>query len=454
MTSEIKMSRFDVEKFNGSQNFGIWQRKIMALLVHQGLHKAISKEGKPEDMKKCDWDELDLKASSTILLCLADEVINNVAEAKTASEMWEKLEILYMSKSLCNKLFLLRQLYSLRMKDGTPLMTHLNAFNKLVQDLLRIGKTIEDEDQAMILLSSLPSSYDHMVTTICYGKTTLKMEEVTSALLTSDILKKPTIEEESSTLAAAVYVRGKGKAQEGGWVKSKSKVVCWICKEEGHMKRDCPKRGKNVEDSSMMAVDTTLGGEGDFLIVEKGIGTSSLDWFLDSGCSFHVCSRKEWFASFKAKKGGIARLGDGTACKITGVGTVKIRMYDGTVRTLGGVRYAPRLRRNLISLGTLDSGGCSFSAQGGALEVVRGPMLVMIGEKCGSNLYRLVGNTIEGGVPKGAVRRRQVRGGGRRIRSVDLTKNISHGLLSSGAADADSSKCGLGCKLSSCVPSR
>ena len=87
MTSEIKMSRFDVEKFNGSQNFGIWQRKIMALLVHQGLHKAISKEGKPEDMKKCDWDELDLKASSTILLCLADEVINNVAQVKMTSEL-------------------------------------------------------------------------------------------------------------------------------------------------------------------------------------------------------------------------------------------------------------------------------------------------------------------------------------------------------------------------------
>ena len=129
-------------------------------------------------------------------------------------------------------------------------------------------------------------------------------------------------------------------------------------------------------------------------------------------------------------------------------------MYDGTVRTLGGVRYAPRLRRNLISLGTLDSGGVQllsprWSSGGGTW-----PNASDDRREVWNNLYRLVGNTIEGGVPKGAVRRRQVRGGGRRIRSVDLTKNISHGLLNSGAADADRSKCGLGCKLSSCVPSR
>ena len=184
--------------------------------------------------------------------------------------------------------------------------------------------------------------------------------------------------------------------------------------------------------------------------MKKSIDTSPADWYLNSSCSFHVCSKKKWFASFKAKKGGIARLGDGTACNITGVGTVRIRMYDGTVRTLRDVRYARRLRRNLISLGTLDSQVCSFSAQSGVLEVVLGPKLVMMGEKCGKNLYWLVGNTIKGGVPNGAVKRRRVRDGDRRKHVVD----ISCGLLSSKAADADGSKCGLGCESGSCVPSK
>ena len=42
---------------------------------------------------------------------------------------------------------------------------------------------IEDEDRAIILLCSLPSSYEHIVTTLTYGKETIKVEEITAALL-------------------------------------------------------------------------------------------------------------------------------------------------------------------------------------------------------------------------------------------------------------------------------
>jgi len=62
-----------------------------------------------------DW-ELDLKAASTIQLCLADEVMYNVMDEETTTGLWSMLEILYMIKSLSNKLYLKKQLYRLRMK--------------------------------------------------------------------------------------------------------------------------------------------------------------------------------------------------------------------------------------------------------------------------------------------------------------------------------------------------
>ena len=40
-----------------------------------------------------------------------------------------------------------------------------------------------------------------------------------------------------------------------------------------------------------------------------------------------------------------------------GVGTVRIRMYDGMERILQEGRYVPDLKRNLISLGMLDQIG-------------------------------------------------------------------------------------------------
>ena len=58
-------------------------------------------------------------------------------------------------------------------------------------------------------------------------------------------------------------------------------------------------------------------------------------------------------------------------CPIEGIGSINIRMFDGVVRKLQGVRYVPKLKKNLISLGTLDAEGCSYTGQGGALKVSR-----------------------------------------------------------------------------------
>lgn len=45
------------------------------------------------------------------------------------------------------------------------------------------------------------------------------------------------------------------------------------------------------------------------------------------------------------------------------MGTVRIKMYDGVVRTLE-VRHVPELRKNLISLSLLDSHGYRYSGEG------------------------------------------------------------------------------------------
>lgn len=53
------------------------------------------------------------KAHSMILLSLSDEVLYEVSEETTAAGLWLKLEKLYLTKSLCNKLLLKRRLFGL-----------------------------------------------------------------------------------------------------------------------------------------------------------------------------------------------------------------------------------------------------------------------------------------------------------------------------------------------------
>ena len=80
------------------------------LLIQQGVHKALlGKEKKLETMKDVEWVEMDEKATSNIRLNLGDEVIHNILEAKTANEVCEKLEGLYMRKNLTKKLYVKQQ---------------------------------------------------------------------------------------------------------------------------------------------------------------------------------------------------------------------------------------------------------------------------------------------------------------------------------------------------------
>ena len=112
-----------------------------------------------------------------IILCLSDYVLYNIMNEETTASLWCRLESLYMTKSLSSKLFMKKQLYNLRMKEDMPILQHLNAFNKILSNLLALGIKLE-EDKALLLLSSLPSSYDHLATTIMYDKETLKLEDV------------------------------------------------------------------------------------------------------------------------------------------------------------------------------------------------------------------------------------------------------------------------------------
>lgn len=144
----------------------MWKITIHDVLVLHGQHKALlGRDKKPTTMSNEDWEEMDMKAVSSIRMCLADNFIFNVRGEKTASGLWAKLESLYQSKSLLNRILLKNRLYSLKMKEGAKVSEHLNTFNDILSQLESIGVKMDDEDKAVTLLCTLPDSYDNLVTT-------------------------------------------------------------------------------------------------------------------------------------------------------------------------------------------------------------------------------------------------------------------------------------------------
>ena len=104
-----KMSsiKYEIEKFTGVNDFGLWRLKMKVLLVQQGCLEAL-KGVAAMDVALKDREKLTTveKAHNANLLSLGDNVLQRVLKETTTSGLWEKLEIVYMTKSLVNRLYL------------------------------------------------------------------------------------------------------------------------------------------------------------------------------------------------------------------------------------------------------------------------------------------------------------------------------------------------------------
>ena len=122
MASIASTARYDVEKFDGQNDFGLWKMKMRASLGNFGLEEALDGKAKmletfSEEKKK----EIDKKAFNTLILGLGDKVLQEVSKMTTAQDLWKRLETLYMTKTLSKRLILKTKFFSFKMCEGQRL---------------------------------------------------------------------------------------------------------------------------------------------------------------------------------------------------------------------------------------------------------------------------------------------------------------------------------------------
>nr|GEV42923.1 retrotransposon protein, putative, Ty1-copia subclass [Tanacetum cinerariifolium] len=325
------IAKFDVEKFDRSNDFGLWRVKMRCLLIQHGWEAAL--DPFPEtmaDTEKTAALKTDVykKAHSALLLCLDNKVLREVNKQNYAAGVWLKLETLYMTKSLANKLYLKKKLFTIYMHSCKKLSEHIDEFNKLIGDLANIDVDIDDEYQALMLLTSLPSSYDNF-------------EEREGQII--KVIKDVVVQDQSQ----------KNKKKSTGFVKKNAKQGSGIHYE-----------GYDNEDLLMALSEERF-----------------LEWIIDSGGSYHMTPRRDFLFDFKEFDGGTVLLGDNRTYAIRGTKKVKVQMKDGSSFMLENVRYVPELKRNLISLGTLDREGYTVKLNNEIVKAESGEASVGIQEK-------------------------------------------------------------------------
>lgn len=181
---------------------------------------------------------------------------------------------------------------------------------------------------------------------------------------------------------------------------SKKALTCFHYRQVGHIRRNCLQRAgssgtsKDVQDLGIVTLK--LEGDDIFYCITD-IQSDSDSWMLDSGASQHACSDASMFSSLEVADGSVM-LGAETRCEVTGIGKVNLRMHDGEIHRLEREHLVPKLCKNLVSLGRLDSEGYNSLARHGVLTMMRGHTVLMRAVQL-SKLYRLVGTAMRRGEP-------------------------------------------------------
>nr|AAM08562.1 Putative retroelement [Oryza sativa Japonica Group]AAM10749.1 Putative retroelement [Oryza sativa Japonica Group] len=166
--------------------------------------------------------------------------------------------------------------------------------------------------------------------------------------------------------------RDKSSSSYHGRSKSRGRYKsCKYCKRDGYDISKCWKlqdkdkrTGKYVpkgkkEEEGKAAVVTDEKSDAKLLVAYAGCAQTSDQWILDTACTYHMCSNRDWFATYEAVQGGTVLMGDDTPCEVAGY---------------------------------------KYSGGDGILKVTKGSLVVMKADIKSANLYHLRGTTILGNV--------------------------------------------------------
>lgn len=288
------------------------------------------------------------RALAVIVMSIETKLLYIVGDPVDPEDVWKKLEDVFQRKTWANKMRLRKRLYKMQLEENTSVHEHLKQFIELFSDLAVLGNAIDDDDKVIHLLSSLPESYNTLVTAIEAQEKVPTWEAVAEKLLHEEQKQKET---QSSEVKPAAMVSKS----------SNRNFKCYECGKPGHIRKNCRQYLKNLNTSqqaNVNEVETAKSADYESCGLTSVNCAQSADatgeWIIDSGASRHMCNKKECFVKLLKLKTKInVKLGDGRIVHAVAIGNVelKVNLHDKmNVLRLKNVLFVPSLSHSLLSI--------------------------------------------------------------------------------------------------------
>ncbi|KAG6400326.1 hypothetical protein SASPL_137152 [Salvia splendens] len=268
-------------KLSGS-NYSIWKPSMLDLLYCKDLYLPLQgDEAKPKDMSDDDWIIMHRKTVGYIRRFIEHSIFHHFANEEKADVLWKKIEAMFERKNALNKAFIIRKIVRLRYVESANMTEHLNAYQGLINQSINMKISLDDEVIALLLLSSLPDSWDTLVVSISNsapgGALTLQM--VKDCLLNEESRRREQDHSsETKAMVAENSDRGRSKNRNSqntrdksrGKSKHKKDFKCHYCGGPNHYERDCRKKKRDQTQGNNENAEkntTAVATDGDVVVV-------------------------------------------------------------------------------------------------------------------------------------------------------------------------------------------
>ena len=447
-----------IKRLSG-KNYSSWSYNAKLVLMERGLWGIANGSEKRPDVKleagntvaETDvklikaWQMRADKAYSLIALNVEEDLQVHISHTVDAHEAWTILKDHFKVVSVSHIVRLTRRFYAASMAEGDDLQKFITEMTQLAQELRELNEVISPKKFAIVILGSLPPSYDNFITSFNARSVDDLSWDSVKALLTEEYLKRKDRSDEQGRSqppggeeALFTYSNPRGGGSQnnptrggragrggrggqnggrggggrgryhpynrGGGNQGTFQGTCWKCGEVGHREYEgkCVVREEGnfagegeIPSSSSNDVKNEFFHEDDIaLSTECGnrSGSRTGEWYIDSAASRHMTYDSDILLDFRIltdeeREKCKVYLGDDSYISAVGEGKVRLATESGKFLALHNVAYVPELKKNLLSVGAMTAMGAEVRFDSKKCVVVKGDVQHTIGHCVGGKLY-------------------------------------------------------------------
>ncbi|GKV04962.1 hypothetical protein SLEP1_g17039 [Rubroshorea leprosula] len=340
LNANIKLLNPDavrLDRFDGT-NYMRWKDKMTFLLTTLKVSYVLDpnlqpipvpEENDSEGVKnaRLKREEDELICRGHILNSLTDRLYDLYRNMSSPQQIWIALERKYKHEKKGTDKFLALKYFEFLMKDDISIMDQVHELQILVSRMSELEIKIPDSLQVGAILSKLPPSWNDYRKKVLHSDEILTMEQFQTHLQIEaenrsrdTILAPLKVNHVSQSSAKPFQNKLKPQQQKFSPFKKasfKKNQPCFHCGKKGHFIKDCKFRKNARNFGSGIHAETSnkanlIEHELISMVSEMQIGmvtelnmenpTKSMDWWLDSGATVHVCNNKTQFKSYEDLK--------------------------------------------------------------------------------------------------------------------------------------------------------